>query len=163
MLYAISGIALNHKRDFNPSYSISRTGLLLDATFPMAPNADKPTIYSLLTQINEQDAYTQHYYYAEQKMKVFLKGGSSLDVDMNTSKAVYEKLKKRPFLNTFNKLHLNPGRWWTWFSDIFAVSLPVITITGMVMTKGRRGFVGRGGIEFAIGLLIPILFLLFLG
>jgi len=161
-IYAISGIALNHKRDFNPNYSISRQEIKLNAIFPMAPNIDRPGVDLLLTQVNEQNAYAKHYYYAEQKMKVFLKGGSSLDVDMNTGTAVYEKLQKRPFLNAFNKLHLNPSRWWTWFSDIFAVALLIITITGMIMLKGAKGFIGRGGIEFAIGLMIPILFLLFL-
>ena len=162
VIYAVSGIALNHKRDFNPSYSISRQELKLDAAFPMPPNIDESVVNLLLTQINEQNAYTKHYYYAEQKMKVFLKGGSSLDVDMNTGIAIYEKLQKRPFLNAFNKLHLNPSRWWTWFSDIFGVALLIITITGMIMLKGRKGFIGRGGVEFVIGLMIPIIFLLFL-
>lgn len=162
VIYAISGIALNHKRDFNPNFSISRQEIKLDASFPMAPNIDKSAVDLLLVQIDEQSAYAKHYYYAEQKMKVFLKGGSSLDVDMNTGVAIYEKLQKRPFLNAFNKLHLNPSRWWTWFSDIFAVALLIITITGMIILKGPKGFIGRGGIEFAIGLMIPILFLLFL-
>ena len=162
IIYAISGIALNHKRDFNPNYSISRQELTLTSKFPMAPNADRQTVDILLSQVKEQDAYAKHYYYEQQKMKVFLKGGSSLDIDMNTGSAVYEKLQKRPLLNAFNQLHMNPSRWWTWFSDIFAISLLIITITGMVMLKGSKGFFGRGGIEFIIGLLIPIIFLLFL-
>lgn len=161
-IYAISGIALNHKRDFNPNYSISRQELTLDGKFPMAHNIDRQTVGLLLQQVGRQDAYAKHYYYEEQKMKVFLKGGSSLDVDMNTGFAIYEKLQKRPLLNAFNRLHMNPGRWWTWFSDIFAISLLIITITGIIMIKGPKGFWGRGGIEFTIGLLIPILFLLFI-
>ena len=162
VIYAISGIALNHKRDFNPNYSISRQELTLQGSFPMASNADRQVVDLLLKQIGEQAAYAKHYYYEEQKMKVFLKGGSSLDVDMNTGTAVYEKLQKRPFLSTFNKLHMNPSRWWTWFSDIFAVSLLIITITGLVMVKGRKGLIGRGGIELIVGILVPVLFLLFL-
>nr|WP_242034410.1 PepSY-associated TM helix domain-containing protein [Dysgonomonas sp. BGC7] len=162
VIYAISGIALNHKRDFNPSYSISRQELTLSGKFPMAPNINEQAVNSLLKQIDEQNAYAKHYYYEEQKMKVFLKGGSSLDVNMNTGNAIYEKLQKRPILNTFNRLHMNPNRWWTWFSDIFAISLLIITVTGIIMLKGPKGFWGRGGIEFGIGILIPILFLLFL-
>lgn len=58
------------------------------------------------------------------------------------------------------KLHYNPGRWWTWFSDIFAVALMVITLTGLFMLKGNKGLWGRGGIELLIGIAIPILFVL---
>lgn len=159
-IYSISGIAMNHKRDFNPDYSISRIELILKGKFPMPQKIDKKAVYLFLEQVDKQDSYAKHYYYKEQNMKVFLKGGSSLDVDMNTGAAVYEKITKRPLLNAFNRLHLNPSRWWTWFSDIFAVSLLIITITGMLIVKGQKGFIGRGGIEFIIGLLIPILFLL---
>lgn len=93
-------------------------------------------------------------------MKVFIKGGSSLTVNTETGEAYYESVKKRPILSSFNRLHYNPNRNWTIFSDIFAVSLIVITLTGLVMLKGRKGFWGRGGIEFAAGILIPLAFIL---
>ena len=93
-------------------------------------------------------------------MKVFLKGGSNLFVDTQTGDAVYEKLERRFLLSDMVKLHYNPGKWWTTFSDIFAVSLVLITLTGMVMVKGPKGFLGRGGILFIIGIVIPVLFLI---
>lgn len=93
-------------------------------------------------------------------MKVFIKGGSSLTVNTETGEAYYESVKKRPILSSLNRLHYNPNRNWTIFSDIFAVSLIVITLTGLVMLKGRKGFWGRGGIEFAAGILIPLAFIL---
>jgi hypothetical protein len=37
--------------------------------------------------------------------------------------------------------------------------LILITVTGMVMVKGPKGFLGRGGILFIIGIAIPVLFL----
>ncbi|MZI58189.1 peptidase, partial [Enterococcus durans] len=46
------------------------------------------------------------------------------------------------------------------FADAFAVSLIVITVSGMVMIKGPKGLWGRGGIELVGGILIPILFLM---
>ena len=93
-------------------------------------------------------------------MKVFLKGGSSLVVDTQSGEAVYESLKRRPLLSDMVKLHYNPGRWWTTFSDVFAVCLILITLTGLVIVKGSKGFWGRGGILFIIGVLIPVLFLM---
>jgi hypothetical protein len=58
-------------------------------------------------------------------------------------------------------LHYNPGKWWTWFADIFAVSLIIITLTGLVMLKGKHGLWGRGGIELLIGIAIPLILLFF--
>lgn len=48
------------------------------------------------------------------------------------------------------------------FSDIFAACLIVITITGLVMVKGKKGLWGRGGIELSVGIAIPLLFIFFL-
>ena len=55
-----------------------------------------------------------------------------------------------------------PSRWWPRFPDLLAAALLVITHTGLVMVPGRNGLRGRGGIELAAGIAVPILFLLFL-
>jgi hypothetical protein len=81
---------------------------------------------------------------------------------MQSGKAFYESLKKRPIISQFNRLHYNPGKWWTLFSDIFAVSLIIITITGIFIIKGKEGILGRGGIELLAGIIVPILFMLLL-
>ena len=91
--------------------------------------------------------------------KVFLKGGSSLVVELSTQHAVYEKLTRRPLLSALTKLHYNPGSWWTHFADLFAAGLIIITVSGIIMIKGPKGLWGRGGIELAAGIIIPLLFL----
>ena len=75
---------------------------------------------------------------------------------------IYESLERRVLLSTMTTLHYNPGRWWTWFADLFAIGLILITLTGIVMLKGRRGLWGRGGIELIAGILVPILLLFFI-
>ena len=160
IVYAVSGLALNHKRNFNADYRITRAELQLNGTFPHLSQITQPEVEGYLKQIGEEQAYMKHYYFGEKQMKVFLKGGSSLEVDMNTGWAVYESVKKRTVLSAFTRLHYNPGRWWTWFSDMFAVALLVITFTGLFVNRGRTGLWGRGGLEMAIGILIPILLLL---
>lgn len=47
------------------------------------------------------------------------------------------------------------------FSDIFGIALILITVTGFTMMKGRKGFLGWGGIEMLAGLLFPLAFLFF--
>ena len=60
-----------------------------------------------------------------------------------------------------NRLHYNPSRWWTVFSDVFLASLVVIVVSGLVMLRGPKGLWGRGGIELLAGILIPVLFMFF--
>ena len=161
LIYAFSGIMLNHKRDFNSDYSITQKEYRIAGNFPKAKaDFSKAYVLDLLDDLGERNNYTQHYFPKENTMKVFIKDGSSLTVNTETGEAYYESVKKRPILSSLNRLHYNPNRNWTIFSDIFAVSLIVITLTGLVMLKGRKGFWGRGGIEFAAGILIPLAFIL---
>ena len=161
IVYAVSGICLNHKRDFNSDYLIKLKKYDIARSLPASQDGyDEALVKSLLEPLEEDGNYTKHYFPSENTMKVFLNGGSSLTVNTRTGAAQYESVKKRPILSSLNRLHYNPNRNWTIFSDIFAVSLIVITLTGLVMLKGRKGFWGRGGIEFAAGILIPLAFIL---
>ena len=160
LIYAVSGFMLNHKNDFNSDYDIRRHSFRVENVPPERALWSRDYILSLLEPLDEQQNYTKHYFPDEQTLKVFLKGGSSLVVDTRTGEALYESVRKRPLWSGLNRLHYNPGKWWTVFSDIFVFSLVVITLTGLVMIKGKKGFWGRGGIEFLAGILIPVLFLL---
>ena len=137
-VYAISGICLNHKRDFNSNITISRHELTLDGTFPAsADSVSKETLHDLVAQLPDTETYTKHASVGENSVKVFFKGGSSLEIDMTDGTSRYEKIRRRPFFSSLNRLHYNPTRWWTWFSDIFAVCLLIITVTGLFMQIGR--------------------------
>lgn len=161
IIYAVSGIMLNHRGDINPNYTIKRHSLQAEGTFPITEeNVSKSMVITMLKPIKEEKNYTKHYFPENGKLKVFLKGGSSLEVNLQNGEAIYEALKKRPIISQFNRLHYNPGKGWTVFSDIFAVSLIIITITGIFINKGKKGILGRGGIELLAGIIVPILFML---
>lgn len=162
IIYAVSGIVLNHKRDFNSDYSIRRSEVQLPGTFPQPQEVDSQTAREMLRAVDPEARYAKHYASGEDRIKIFVAGGSILEVELQSGKAVYEKLSRRPIISSMNRLHYNPNRWWTRFSDVFAVSLLLITLTGLVMVPGRNGLKGRGGIELAAGIAIPILFLLLL-
>lgn len=162
VVYAVSGIVLNHKRDFNSNYSVRRTELQMPGAYPAPAETSREQAEELLRTADPEARYAKHYVSGEHRVKIFVAGGSVLEVDMQNGRAVYEKLTKRPVISSMNRLHYNPSRWWTRFSDLFAASLLVITLTGLVMVPGRNGLRGRGGIELAAGIAVPILFLLFL-
>lgn len=158
-VYAISGICLNHKRDFNSNITINRYEIQISGEFPM-DSLSKDKLHEFVAQLPDTEIYTRHASVGDNSVKVFFKGGSSMELNLSNGEARYEKIRKRAFFSSLNRLHYNPTRWWTWFSDIFAVCLLVITITGLFMLKGPKGMIGRGGIEFLIGILIPLLFIL---
>lgn len=160
LIYAISGIAMNHRSSFNPDYSVSVTTFTLEKALPAKIDITKEDVLALLAMIDEEDNYTKHYFPEENTMKVFLKGGSNLMVNLKQQKAQYEKLTRRPVLSAFTRLHYNLGQWWTWFSDFFAVGLLVVTLSGIFMVKGRHGLRGWGGIALFAGIALPLLFLL---
>ncbi len=159
LIYAISGIALNHMSDWNPNYSVElknfNTNLKLNNSLDI-----KETILLLLDDIDNRNNYKKHYYPNNNRLKIFLKGGSSIVVNIRNGKGTVEYLKKRPLFFETNYLHYNPNRIWTWFSDAFAVALILFSITSLFMVKGKKGIFGRGGIYTILGFVIPILFLI---
>lgn len=161
LVYALSGITLNHLKDFNPQYMISVKSYTAEGMFPHPHNFNETEIKTMLEKVGERDNYTKHFYPNNSTMKVFLKSGSSFTINTQTGEVDYEGLKKRPVFHQLSSLHYNPGKWWTFFSDIFAVCLILICLTGLFMNKGKRGLMGIGGIEMLIGIAIPILFLFF--
>ncbi len=160
LIYAISGIIMNHRDSINPHYSVALNSFVLVKKLPPQNEISKEDVIEILTNLDEADSYTKHYFPEKNILKVFIKGGSSLVVDIDTHTATFEKLTKRPILSFITKLHYNPGRWWTLFADLFAFSLLIITLSGLIMLKGRKGLSGRGGVELIAGMLVPLLFLL---
>ncbi len=160
LIYAISGIVMNHRDSINPHYTVTRTEYKIAEDLSDKSKVNEKMILTLLEPLGEAGNFTKYYYPNPDRIKVFLKGGSSLVIDVRTKDAVYEGVKRRPLISSMVQLHFNPGKWWTWFADTFAVCLIIITVSGMVMIKGSKGLWGRGGIELAAGILIPVLFLM---
>lgn len=160
LIYGISGIALNHMSDWNPNYSVSVKHFTTDLNLKNTADV-KSNILELLDKVDNSRNYKKHYYPNDNRVKIFLKGGSSVIVNVNSGKGMAEYLKRRPIFYESNYLHYNPNRLWTWFSDAFAVALILFAITSLFMVKGKKGVRGRGGIYLALGLLIPILFLIY--
>ncbi len=161
LVYVFSGFMLNHKGDFNSDYSITVHDYRLPDSFPSEKAAvTKDHVVGLLEQWEETGNYAKHYFPKENEIKVFLKGGSLLTADLAQRSVHYESLKKRPVLSALNRLHYNPSRAWTIFSDIFLASMFIIIVSGLVMVKGKYGLIGRGGIELIAGIALPVLFIL---
>jgi hypothetical protein len=160
LIYALSGIALNHMHDWNANYVVSvdefKTSISLNNTSEITNH-----IKHLITDVAKGEIYKKHYYPEPDLIKIFLKGGSSIVVDLNSGLGRAEYLKRRPVFYEVNYLHYNPNNWWKWFSDVFAVALILFAVTSFFMVKGKKGIRGTGGIYTVLGFIVPLLFLWF--
>ncbi|MFR5870794.1 MAG: PepSY-associated TM helix domain-containing protein [Alistipes sp.] len=162
LIYAISGFTLNHKHDFNAEYAIHNTASVPKERSRKANTTTrKNCVLSMLEPLGEATAYTKHYFPDSTHRKRLSEAGRRWWSTCVPARPSTNRLRKRPLLSVMNRLHYNPGRWWTVFSDVFAGSLVLITLTGLVMVHGGKGLWGRGGIELVAGILFPLLFIVF--
>jgi len=157
IIYAISGIALNHKHDWNPNYIIENRNFKTDLSIDRE-TINKATAQNILKSVSRGLVYKTYYFPSGNILTIFVEGGS-VRINMKTGEGTVEKINKRPIFYQLNFLHYNPGKWWKYFSDIFCVSLIVVTITGLFIVKGKNGITRRGAILTATGIILPLLFL----
>lgn len=161
LIYALSGIALNHLKDWNPSYSVDKIEITTDVDLTKG-NTSKEAVIEFLAEYNYSKDYKSHYYPEENYIKIFLGGGSSIVINTESGKGRGEILNKRLIFYDVNFLHYNPNKWWMWFSDFYAGGLIVLVLSAFFIVRGKKGVWGRGGIYIVLGIIIPILFLIFI-
>jgi uncharacterized protein len=159
LIYAISGIAVNHTADWNPNYSIKKSvtniNPILDSVL-----TSKNLVFDLLAQIGEKGKLKSSFSPDPNTLNIFV-DGNTITVNLKTGEVTQEKVSSRTLIRETNFLHLNaPKEIWTFVADIFAVALGFLAISGLFMIKGKKGIRGRGAWLTALGLLIPIIFLL---
>lgn len=159
VIYAVSGIALNHTASWNPNYIISHRQV---QTAPLTQGraVTGNELKVLLPDVGIEEAYKSHFFPTENTVKVFFEDGT-VSFDMQSGNGVVERVTRRPLFYEINFLHYNnPGHLWTWFSDIFCVALVILAVTGLFVLKGKKGITGSGAWLTAVGIIIPIVFLI---
>jgi uncharacterized protein len=161
IIYALSGIILNHFKsgDFkHPDYSTSYKSYTVP--LPSGTAVDEAYVMSILEKVHEKGNY-KSYITGTGYVSIYLKNGS-VYVDLNTGEAEVQKKMTRYVLKEFNLLHYNNiKKFYTWFSDAYAVGLILLAITGLFVLRGKNGLIGRGAWITAAGILIPALIILF--
>lgn len=154
LIYAISGIAINHLDDWNPNYIITTKNIKTN----LHHGTTKTEILAMLELHNEHKNYKNHYFPDDNNLKIFLKNGN-VYVNLNSGNALIEKNRRRPVFREMNYLHYNPVKWWTWFSDLYAGALIALAITGLFLVRGKKGITGRGAWLTILGIIIPLIYL----
>ena len=159
IVYAVSGVAVNHRSDWNPSYRITAETAQLGALNPAAP-ASEAFARSVMDELGIRGDIRGTFRPDPGSVDIFLQDGT-IAVDLATGEATYQVVRPRFLLRAFNFLHLNEAkRLWTWMADLYAVALALLALTGLFVLKGKKGITGRGAWLTGMGVLIPVAFLL---
>lgn len=159
VIYAVSGIAVNHVHDWNPSYKFERVERRLEPI----PVSDRETMVDLAVERLGLAELPRESFRPDPATLQLFYDGWSVEVDAVGGTALIERPRDRILLRDFNFLHLNhPKGLWTFVADVYAGLLLLLALTGMFVLKGRKGLAGRGKWWVAAGLVLPIVFLLVL-
>lgn len=157
LVYAISGIAVNHIQDWNPNYRIVREERRF-APVPVGPR--DAMVMEIVERLGLPGPPKDSFRSRPDQVELFYEGWS-VKADATAGTAILEHPRERPVLFDLNYLHLNRPRGpWTWIADLYAAMLAVLAVTGIFVLRGRKGFAGRGKWLVLAGLLVPAVFLL---
>ena len=159
VIYAISGVAVNHIDEWNPNYVIERSTVQINPLPDSTYTTDQLVKY-VLSEVKENGEFKNYFRPDPNSINIFV-DGNTLKVDLTNWKVEQEKVESRTLIRVTNFLHLNnPKKIWTYVADLFAVALAFLAITGLFMIKGKNGIKGRGAWMTGLGLLIPVIFLI---
>lgn len=157
IIYSISGIAINHRKDWNPNYIINNQDFNITKLVDRQ-NVDRKFIDGIMEKGGEAGNYKSHFFPDDNTLRIFVNGGT-ITADLTNGECTIETIKNRPLFKEMNFLHYNPGVIWTWFSDIFCVALIFLGISGLFILKGKNGLKWRGAILMTIGIILPLILL----
>ncbi len=165
LVYAISGIALNHLHHWNPDYKTENFRGSFSKSYDFTQNKDAAA-KELIKKAGINYDVKNVMSHRGGRYKIFLDVGSG-----NTGKIIIDPeektydgsvMTKRPLLLEFNLMHRNNFKEvWTWVSDIYALGLIILAITGLIILRGKYGFKRYGVWLVAAGIVIPLVIVLF--
>jgi len=178
LVYAISGIAVNHHEhwNYNQATDVEETqvGTPADLLGDL-PAERRQALTAAPTQLTDAEAAQlparvrealgrttaprNSFWRGPDNLSLFFEAGDRDTVNYQPSTGTAQQVRKRDrwLLRELNFLHLNEGRsFWTYVADVYALLLVFLAISGAIVVKGRRGLKGRGGVLLALGVAVPI-------
>jgi len=155
--FSASGIILNHRIDIDPQeYTVQTDAIQFNLPKDKLLITDD-FFRSELTDKNITEEY-KRFKIRNNEIRLYF-NDAFINIDAKTGIGEIDYVKTIPVLGQMTILHKSTSKWWIWFSDIFGISMLIIAITGMFISKGKYSFKKRGWIITLIGLIFPFIFL----
>ncbi len=169
IIYALSGIAVNHRRHWD--YDYARSSVPTSVGLPsdligeerISDKNESRLVAELVKQLGRKQEPRLVLWRTPSRLTLFFGEGENdlVDYNPNTGMAT-QSTRERRFTYWLNRLHLNDhNATWIWFADAFALGLLFLAISGAIMLKGKNGLLGRGWWLMLLGLACPIAILFF--
>ncbi|MDR0823690.1 MAG: PepSY-associated TM helix domain-containing protein [Prevotella sp.] len=153
LVYALSGILLNHMNGNDPAFKTVEKSIQIEKGLTQE---ELKILWNDKTELPPTHKITR---VDEEHYRLMLQGG--IGVYNSTNGYVdYETHTKREFIYWINKLHYNKVKGWFVMGDLFAVSLIFLAISGLFIVAGKNGIGGRGKWYLFVGILIPIIYII---
>ncbi len=157
--FAFSGLLMNHREVWHPEKYTTETKAI-DVKLPSENDINEKFAEDLGKQLGIDDKLRRHMV-KKGEFKISFEN-HDVEIDMKTGKGEITTFIKTPIISQTMKLHKNNSNWWIYYSDIFALSLITIALTGTIMIKGGKFSWKNRGWKLAVaGLVVPLLILLF--
>jgi hypothetical protein len=152
VIYALSGIAMNHIADWDPNFHAT------EVSRPITPIADALSDADAARQIAAAAGMSgaiEDVYRAGDEVRLTFANGSKVTAIGDT--LTIQHRRDRLFFRVADWLHATRGKAaWKYIADAYAVLLLYLAISGVFMIKGRLGLRWRGVTLIAVGLAAPI-------
>lgn len=157
--FSISGIFLNHRRDWHPSRYVTSSK---DITIrPVVKDSINDEFVERFTKSHSINDKLRRYRVDKDLLKISYEK-NDVEVDIKTGKGTIETYQKTPVLGQFTTLHVDTSKWWIYYSDVFGLAMAIIACTGMFIQRGKYGFKRHGWKLALIGIIFPLIFLFLL-
>jgi hypothetical protein len=155
VIYALSGIAMNHIDDWDPNFHAT------EVTRTITPIADELSDDAAAKQIAAAAGQVgvtgkiDDVYRAGDEVRLTFSNGSKVTAIGDT--ITVQLRRDRLFFRVADWLHATRGKQvWKFIADVYAALLLYLAISGIFMIKGRLGLRWRGAALIAIGLAGPL-------
>ena len=157
IIFSVSGIALNHRESFDLQKYVVKTENISADIKKFNGNFDENNFKEIAEQISSDKFYAGRENKTE--LTLYFKDAHAT-IDKITGKGEIEYVKTIPVLGHMTILHKNTNIWWIWFSDLFGIALIIISVSGLLLLKGKNSFKKRGWKLALAGLIFPLIFLM---
>ncbi len=152
-VYAASGLAVNHIADWDPNFHNTTREFTVQLPGGVQSDDDVAAVIAASAGIKEKPKEV----YREGDDLEILYDRRTLHVTLATGHVLEERQEPRFLLRFANWLHLNRGKKaWKYFADAYAAGLLLLATSGLFMLPGKKGLIGRGAVFVAIGIAIPV-------
>jgi len=159
--FAFSGLMMNHRDAWHPEKYTTETKAV-EVKLPAENEINEKFAEDLGKQLGIDDKFRRHNI-KKGTFKISFEN-HDVEIDMKTGKGEIVAFNKTPIISQSMKLHKNTSNFWIYYSDIFALSLIAIALTGTIMIKaGKFSWRNRGWKLAVAGILFPLIFLFLLG